>query len=351
MRVWRAAALSRRLHGAACARAAVETASDAAGGGRDACVVERFAPRAESAVTFELSPAAARAKFEAWCRCTRAAALRRRRPLRRCRTDAPVPARVPCTRALLHRSQRWLAPGDLWNEADPHFSVTAAHLPYWAFDADADVRYRGARTGRNPFCGCPPPGAAACDNQRRLYRVRARGAGMVGFKGGGGKGTTRWVAVQEWREQNAQALRRSDALMQVYAAFDLRRDHVAAAVSGQHAVRAVPWSGGATGASGRVGAVVPPYELGRGLAWTLARRRIEGALRARAADALRAAAGADEVRDLECVIRFTHLHSTAVRLPAYVLRYAHGTTLSDDQSKAIVPERCVGAPRAPRQRG
>ena len=165
---------------------------------------------------------------------------------------------------------------------------------------------------------------------------------MVGFKSADAKSGMRWVAVQEWREHNAQVLQRGTSCMQVYAAFDLRRDHVAAAVSGAHAARAAPWSGGAGSPAGAASSETSPaYQMGRGLAWTLGRRHVEGALRERAAAALRASAGADDVRDLECVVRFTHVHATAVRLPAYVLHYAHGTTLSEDQSKAIVRERCV----------
>jgi hypothetical protein len=77
---------------------------------------------------------------------------------------------------------------------------------------------------------------------------------------------------------------------------------------------------------------------------------VEAALRARAAAALRASAGADDVRDLEFEVQFTQLRATAVRLPAYVLRFTHGTVLSDDQSKAILPERCVVRGKPPRVR-
>lgn len=155
---------------------------------------------------------------------------------------------------------------------------------------------------------------------------------MVGFKSGS-KGGMRWVAVLDWKPLNG-ALHRSEACTQTYASFDLRRDHVAAAACGHHASRAVP----SAVASG--GDALPPYQMGRGLAWALARRHMESELRARAAHALRASAGADDVRDLECEIGFTSVQSHAVRLPAYVVRYTHGTILSDDQSKSITPERC-----------
>jgi hypothetical protein len=162
---------------------------------------------------------------------------------------------------------------------------------------------------------------------------------MVGFKAGGTKGATRWVAVREWRTEPAQQLHRGEACMQTYAAFDLRRDHVAAAVAGPHAARAAPFAGGAAGARAAGASDAPPFAMGRGLAWALAKRHVELSLRARCSQALRASAGADAVRDLECEIHFASLHATAVRLPAYVLRFAHGTVLSDDQSKAILRER------------
>jgi hypothetical protein len=45
----------------------------------------------------------------------------------------------------LPRRQRWLAPGGLWDTSDPECAVSASLLPFWAFDAVADVRYRGKR--------------------------------------------------------------------------------------------------------------------------------------------------------------------------------------------------------------
>ena len=157
---------------------------------------------------------------------------------------------------------------------------------------------------------------------------------MVGHKTSG-KGGMRWVAVLDWRTHNGQTLHRSEACAQTYASFDLRRDHVATAACGQHASRALPSAVAAAGG----GDALPPYQMGRGLAWALARRHIEAELRARASQALRASAGADDVRDLECEITFRSVKSHALRLPAYVVRFTHGTILTEDQS--ITPERCV----------
>ena len=161
-----------------------------------------------------------------------------------------------------------------------------------------------------------------------------RHTGMVGFKDTS-KGGFRWVAVLDWRQQTGQTLHRSDAFAQTYASFDLRRDHVMTAACGFHASRAVP----STAAAAAGGDATPPYQMGRGLAWALARRRLEGELRARAAQALRASAGADDVRDLECEITFRSVRSHALRLPAYVVRFTHGTILAEDQS--IKSERCA----------
>ena len=48
------------------------------------------------------------------------------------------------------RSQRWLAPSSLWDESNRECRAVAALLPFWAFDAVADVRYRGALRCDNP---------------------------------------------------------------------------------------------------------------------------------------------------------------------------------------------------------
>ena len=113
-----------------CSRAfaAVAAAADAPHGteGTARCVAT---PPVEAAVPFELSPAAARAKFNAWCRCETLPWAGGGGGL----TQACVAA---C-------SQRWLAPSNLWDESNKECRVVAAQLPFWAFDAVADVRYRG----------------------------------------------------------------------------------------------------------------------------------------------------------------------------------------------------------------
>jgi len=118
----------------------------------------------------------------------------------------------------------------------------------------------------------------------------------------------------------------------VYASFALRRDFVASAVKGNHA--AIEPSPGAA----RDPTALPArFQVSRALAWALARRHVEAALRAHATDALRAASGASAVSDLELVLSFRRVSAMPLRLPAYVISYAHGTALSDNQ--AIVPMR------------
>ena len=268
-------------------------------------------PPVEAAVPFELSPAAARAKFNAWCRCE---------PLRWVAGGSGL--MLACVAAC---SQRWLAPSNLWDESNKECRVVAAQLPFWAFDAVADVRYRGASL--TTLCA----GTSCCHARASDGR---RHAGMVGYKDSS-KGGMRWVAVLDWRQQTGQTLHRSEAFAQTYASFDLRRDHVMTAACGSHASRAAP----STAAAAAGGDAMPPYQMGRGLAWALARRHLEGELRARAIQALRASAGANDVRDLECEITFRSVRSHALRLPAYVVRFTHGTILAEDQS--IKSERCV----------
>ncbi len=156
---------------------------------------------------------------------------------------------------------------------------------------------------------------------------------MVGF--GRDKGV-RWQAVLEWSEERGLELGRGERCMQTYASFELRRDHVAAAVSGLHAASATELD-----LSPSPPAALPLFQMPRALAWTLARRHVEEALRERASAALRRASGATQVRDIELEVSFRRVSAAPVRLPAYVLSYTHGTTLSDDQSKSIVPERCA----------
>ena len=135
-----------------------------------------------------------------------------------------------------------------------------------------------------------------------------------------------------WAHEPRLTLSSSDAAMQVYASYDLRRDFVVAAVTGAHVARAVPL------AHAGVDASRPPFAMPRSLAWRLAQRPVEQLLRARATAALLGASpGATEVRDLELEVHFTRIAATPVRLPAYVLSFTHGTTVSGDQS--IVPER------------
>ena len=113
-----------------CTRAfaAVAAAAEAPHGseGTARCIAT---PPVEAAVPFELSPAAARAKFSAWCRCE---------PLRWAAGNGGL-----THAAVAACSQRWLAPSNLWDEANKECHVVAAQLPFWAFDAVADVRYRG----------------------------------------------------------------------------------------------------------------------------------------------------------------------------------------------------------------
>jgi len=138
----------------------------------------------------------------------------------------------------------------------------------------------------------------------------------------------RWVAVQEWRSETLSLARSPPCV--VYASFEHRRDFVAAAVDGAHAANAAPLNGSQP-------AEQPPFQMSRGLAWALARRNIEAACAAKATAALRASSGANDVRELECEVSVLRVAATPLRLPAYLLSYAHGTTLSDDQS--IVAER------------
>ena len=42
------------------------------------------------------------------------------------------------------RRRRWLNAGALWDDSSPQFSATATLLPFWAFEAEVSVRYRGA---------------------------------------------------------------------------------------------------------------------------------------------------------------------------------------------------------------
>lgn len=90
----------------------------------------------EAGVPFELSQAAARARFTAWCRCVAAA---------NCEGSAET------LTLLATRSQRRLAPSSLWDESNRECRAVAALLPFWAFDAVADVRYRGALRRDNPM--------------------------------------------------------------------------------------------------------------------------------------------------------------------------------------------------------
>ena len=157
-------------------------------------------------------------------------------------------------------------------------------------------------------------------------------AGVLGFPLAKGGASPRWQAVLQWAHEPRLTLGASDAAMQVYASYDLRRDFVAAAVTGAHLARAVPLSPGSHEAA------LPPFAMPRSLAWRLAQRPVEQVLRARATAALLAASGgATQVRDLELEVHFTRVAAAPVRLPAYVLSFTHGTTVAGDQS--IVPER------------
>ena len=124
-----------------------------------------------------------------------------------------------------------------------------------------------------------------------------------------------------------------EAAMQVYASYQLRRDFVATAATGAHAVAGVPFDRRSS-----PDVLLPQFQMPRSLAWRLAQRSMERMLRSRATAALLSSSGgATQVRDLELETHIIRVTATPVRLPVYVLSFTHGTILSDDQS--IVPER------------
>ena len=194
-------------------------------------------------------------------------------------------------------SGRRLGAGGLWDETDKAFRCDALLLPFWAFDVVADVRYR-ARLGYS------------------------RGGKVVEWK------------PCDWTQASGWSVPRGDPAAQTYASFDLRRDVVAAA-KGAHAATAYQLSSPPAS-----DVLLPPFQVRRALAWTLARRHVLESLRARAAASLRASSGASEISELQLEASFCRVVGVPVRLPAYVLHYSHGTTVKDDQS--IVPERFVG---------
>ena len=227
----------------------VEVVSDAAD------FVVPAQPAGQLFVPFKQAPAAAKAAFDAWC------------------------------------SSSWLSPRGLWETEGQRSRAQRVLLPFWAFDAAAEVRFRG----------------------------------VVAFKGGRQLAVTQWGAARH-------TISRGETCAQTYASFELRRDHVAAAARGAHAAVAAPLFASPD-------AQCPAFQMSRGLAWTLTRRHLEAELRRRASAALCAAACADEVASLELEVTFSRAHATPLRLPVYVLQYEHGTVMSDDQSGAIHPER------------
>lgn len=211
-----------------------------------------------------------------------------------------VPFSLPADGALkafdAWLARDWLSP---WRRGLGSFALSEELLPFWAFDVRVTARYRGA-------------------------------------VGHGAGGAVRWTAATEWAEE-ALRVGRGEKHAQVYASTELRPDLVAAAVAGQPLPDADGAKQGARLTASRPTA--PAFTLSRGLAWTLAKRHIEDALTAHAASQLRRRAGAQSVRDVELRLSYTRVAATPLRLPAYLLRFTHGTTLSDGQ--AIVPERCA----------
>jgi hypothetical protein len=186
-RMLRASALLRRSGGTTCTRglalaAASDAGADAAAGSRDACA----APPAQTAVTFQLSPAAARDKFHAWCR--RAPALRR--GATRARAGALTPR--PAASAGLHparcgtnatRSSSWLR----------RCCPSGPSTPSSTFVTEARLRVQPY--GTQAAAGGPPPARlltcarCACRGRtcgRRLGRLQAERQAAAALGGGAG---------------------------------------------------------------------------------------------------------------------------------------------------------------------